>query len=158
MMIMFNHFFKTQNNSGKEIKLFGEKQQQHLVLLDSNQTIEYFELEEVVKPCNTTIKNLKACDYILVDHNNKRILFCELKNSSNRNVIVAAREQLNHSKHIVSLFLNILGEGEYSCVLLTLTTRKMNKKTTQPEQIQAIKYAETNKKTFNFNSLNYAKN
>ena len=44
----------------KEIKLLGEKQQQHLVLLDSDQTIEYFQLEEVVKPCNTTIKNLKS--------------------------------------------------------------------------------------------------
>jgi hypothetical protein len=157
---MFDYFFTTYNNSGKEIKLLGEKQQQHLVLLDSDQTIEYFQLEEIVKPCNTTIKNLKACDYILVDHNNKKILFCELKNSSNRNVIVAAREQLNHSKHIVSLFLNILEKSEYLCTLLTLTARKMNKKSIRgrTKQIKVTKYAETNKKEFRFNSLNYAKN
>jgi hypothetical protein len=153
---MFDHFFTTQNNSKQEIKLLGEKQQRHSVLLDSDQTIEYFELDKVVKPCNKTIKNLKACDYILVDHNNKRILFCELKNSSNKSVIVAAEEQLNHSKHIISLFLNILNEDGYSCALLALTTRRMNKKPTRPKEIQATKYVETSKKTFNFNSLNYA--
>jgi hypothetical protein len=155
---MFDHFFTTHDNSGKEIKLFGEKQQQHLVLLNSDQTIEYFELEEVVKPCNTTIKNLKACDYILVDHNNKKILFCELKNSNNRNVIVAARKQLDHSKHIVSLFLNILEKrDEYLCALLTLTARRMNRKSIRrTKQIQVTKYAETSKKAFKFNSLNYA--
>ena len=156
MTIMFNHFFTTLNNSGEEIKLFGEKQQQHSVLLDSDQTIEYFKLEEVVKPCKTTIKNLKACDYILVDHKNKRILFCELKNSSNRNVILAARKQLNHSKHIVSLFLNILEKGEYLFALLTLTTKKMDKKTIRTKQIKVTQYAETSKKAFNFNRLNYA--
>ena len=92
----------------------------------------------------------------MVDHNNKKILFCELNNSSNRNVIVAAREQLNHSKHIVSLFLNILEKSEYLCALLTLTARRMNKKSIRTKQIKVTKYAETNKKEFRFNSLNYA--
>lgn len=155
---MFNRFFTTQNNQGKEIKLFGKSQQQHSVFLESNQTIEYFKLDKVVKPCNKTIKNLKACDYILADHNNKRILFCELKDSRKRSVIVTAQEQLNHSKHIVSLFLNIMeNRDKYLCALLILTARRMNKKSIRrTKQIQATKYAEINKKEFNFNSLNYA--
>ncbi len=150
---MFNHFFKTETNSGQEIKLFGEKQQQHIALLSSNQTIEYFELEKIVLPCHATINSLKACDYVLVDHQNKKILLCELKNSSNADVIRGAKEQLRHSKHIVNLFLNILKEDGYLFFLLTLTKRKMNKQTTRIKQVQLSRYIETNKKEFKFNDL-----
>lgn len=152
---MFNHFFKTETNSGQEIKLFGEKQQQHIALLSSNQTIEYFKLEEIVLPCHATINNLKACDYVLVDHQNKKILLCELKNSSNANVIRGAKEQLRHSKHIVNLFLNILKKDGYLFFLLALTKRKMNKQTTRIKQVQLSRYIETNKKEFKFNDLHY---
>ncbi len=150
---MFNHFFKTETNSGQEIKLFGEKQQQHIALLSSNQTIEYFELEKIVLPCHATINSLKACDYVLVDHQNKKILLCELKNSSNANVIRGAKEQLRHSKHIVNLFLNILKKDGYLFFLLALTKRKMNKQTTRIKQVQLSRYIETNKKEFKFNDL-----
>ncbi len=150
---MFNHFFKTETNSGQKIKLFGEKQQQHIALLSSNQTIEYFELEKIVLPCHATINSLKACDYVLVDHQNKKILLCELKNSSNANVIRGAKEQLRHSKHIVNLFLNILKKDGYLFFLLALTKRKMNKQTTRIKQVQLSRYIETNKKEFKFNDL-----
>ncbi len=152
---MFNHFFKTETNSGQEIKLFGEKQQQHIALLSSNQTIEYFELEKIVLPCHATINSLKACDYVLVDHQNKKILLCELKNSSNANVIRGAKEQLRHSKHIVNLFLNILKKDGYLFFLLALTKRKMNKQTTRIKQVQLSRYIEINKKEFKFNDLHY---
>ncbi len=152
---MFNHFFKTEENSGQKIELFGEKQQRHTVLLSSNQTIEYFELEKIVLPCHATINSLKACDYVLVDHQNKKILLCELKNSSNANVIRGAKEQLRHSKHIVNLFLNILKKDGYLFFLLALTKRKMNKQTTRIKQVQLSRYIEINKKEFKFNDLHY---
>ncbi len=152
---MFNHFFKTETNSGQEIKLFGEKQQQHIALLSSNQTIECFKLEEIVLPCHATINNLKACDYVLVDHQNKKILLCELKNSSNADAIRGAKKQLRHSKHIINLFLNILGKNGYLFSLLALTTRKMNKQKIRIKQDQAHKYIEMSKKEFKFNGLHY---
>ncbi len=152
---MFNHFFETETNSGQKIKLLGEKQQQHTALLSSNQTIEYFKLDEIVLPCHAKINNLKACDYVLVDHQNKKILLCELKNSYKANVIKEAKGQLRHSKHIINLFLNILGENGYLFSLLALTTRKMNKQKIRIKQDQLSRYIETNKKEFKFNGLHY---
>ncbi|CAC9952207.1 hypothetical protein BHECKSOX_1247 [Bathymodiolus heckerae thiotrophic gill symbiont] len=134
--MMFDHFFKTQTNSKQEITLLGKKQQKHVVQLEADQTIEYFELDKIIKPCNKTIQNLKACDYVLADHSRKRLLFCELKNSQDRKVIKGAETQLDHSKHIINLFLNIFEEGEYSYALLVLRTKKMSKRTTKTRRIQ----------------------
>ncbi len=152
---MFNRFFNTKNNSQNKIKLFGEKQQQHTVILDNAQQIESFKLEKIVQSCG--IKNLKACDYVLVDHANKKILLCELKNSKDIAVIREAKKQLAHSKHVINLFLNILQSNGYVYALLTLTKRNMNKKTIRTQQIHTTQYTETNKKVFGFNKLNYAK-
>ena len=58
--MMFDHFFKTQTNSKQEITLLGKKQQKHVVRLEADQTIEYFELDKIIKPCNKTIQNLKG--------------------------------------------------------------------------------------------------
>ena len=150
---MFDHFFTTKKNSGQEIKLFGEKQQQHTVILSNNQTVEYFKLEEIVLPCvGKTIENLKACDYVLADHNNKKILLCELKNSSDPNTIRGAKEQLRHSEHIVNLFLKILEKDKYSFFLLALTKRRINKKAIRTKQVI---YTETNQRAFKFNDLHY---
>lgn len=109
--------------------------------LEADQTIEYFELDKIIKPCNKTIQNLKACDYVLADHSRKRLLFCELKNSQNRGVIKGAKTQLDHSKHIVNLFLNIFEKNKYSYALLVLHTKKMNKRTTKTRPISSIKSA-----------------
>lgn len=154
---MFNDFFTTKDNSGQEIKLFGEKQQQHTIFLDSSQQIEYFELEKVIEPCNAAINNLKACDYVLVDNDSKKILLCELKNSSISSVITVAKEQLRHSKHIISLFLNVRQLDGYLHALLILSKRKINKRTTQTKKTQTEQYTETSQKTLKFNDLQYEK-
>ncbi|WP_138146113.1 hypothetical protein [Bathymodiolus heckerae thiotrophic gill symbiont] len=91
----------------------------------------------------------------MVDHDKKRLLLCELKNSKDGGTISAAKKQLDHSKYIVNLFLNILEKDKYSYVLLTLTKRDMGKRKVRTEQNQVQKYLEIGKKEFKFNSFKY---
>jgi len=151
---MFNHFFTTQNNSNNKIKLFGDKQQQFTITLNDNQTIEYFQLDNIIESWKG-VQSLKACDYVLVDQKAKKIMLCELKNSKDKDTIEKAEEQLRHSKHIVNLFLNILEKDGYLFSLLKLTNRKMNKQNIRTKQSQVVKYQETGKKEFKFNDLSY---
>ncbi|VVM19702.1 hypothetical protein BSPWISOXPB_6865 [uncultured Gammaproteobacteria bacterium] len=91
----------------------------------------------------------------MVDHDKKKVLLCELKNSKDNATISSARKQLDHSKHIVNLFLNILKKDTYSYVLLTLTKRSMNKGRIRTKETQTQRYSEMSKTDFKFNSLNY---
>lgn len=154
LMTKFKNFFDTQITK-ETVTIIGEKQQKHSVLLDKNegQEIEYFQLDELIQPWK--VQNLKACDYVLVDHDKKKVLLCELKNSKDNATISSARKQLDHSKHIVNLFLNILKKDTYSYVLLTLTKRSMNKGRIRTKGTQTQRYSEMSKTDFKFNSLNY---
>ncbi|SEI04857.1 hypothetical protein [Bathymodiolus azoricus thioautotrophic gill symbiont] len=156
LMTKFKSFFDTKVTK-ETVIIAGEEQQKHSVLLDKNesQEIEYFKLDKVVEPCNKTIRNLKACDYVLVDHDKKKVLLCELKNSKDRDTISRSKKQLDHSKHIVNLFLNILKADKYSYVLLTLTKKKMNKQRIRNKETSAQIYSETGKKEFKFNSQKF---
>ncbi len=153
-MTKFKNFFDTQITK-ETVTISGERQQRHSVLLDKNegQEIEYFKLDELIQPWK--VQNLKACDYVLVDHDKKKVLLCELKNSRGNATISSARKQLDHSKHIVNLFLNILKKDTYSYALLTLTKRSMDKGRIRTKETQTHEYLETSKKGFKFNSLSY---
>ncbi len=154
---MFNHFLNTENNSQNKIKLFGDRQQQHTIILKNDQQIEYFKLDKIIEPCK--IQNLKACDYVLVDHDNEKILFCELKNAKNKGDAIA---QLWHSKNIVDCLTNILDKSiEYKRGYVVFNNRALNKRATKVTlkliQAQHFKYTYTGKNILNFEQLNYAK-
>jgi hypothetical protein len=70
---------------------------------NEGQEIEYFQLDKLIQ--SWRVQNLKACDYVLVDHDKKKVLLCDLKNSKDNATISSAKKQLDHSKHIVNLFL-----------------------------------------------------
>lgn len=153
---MFNRFFQTKNNTTQEIKLLGQKQQQHVVHLDSGQQIEYFELDKVIKPCR--IQNLKACDYVLADHDKKEILFCELKDAKDKGEAIA---QFWHSKNIVDCLTNILDESiEYKRGYVIFNKKSLNKRATKRtlklNSAQHFEYTYTGKNILNFKQLNYA--
>ncbi|MDC9727684.1 MAG: hypothetical protein PSN35_07635 [Candidatus Thioglobus sp.] len=151
---MFDRFFQTKNSSNEEVILFGDKQQKFEIILGNEQQIEYFQLDEIIKSCKE-INSLKACDYVLADHKNNRILLCELKNSNEANTINKAKLQLEHSKHIVNLFLNVLGKSGYLYTFLTVSKRSMNKKPTKRYMYKKNKYRETSSKALRFNELQY---
>jgi hypothetical protein len=149
-MLKFNSFFTTK--VGKEkIVLIGEEQQKHEIILTNE--VEYFALDEKIKPCLTHIDGLKACDYVIADHSNKRILLCELKNRKRGGFTKEAEEQLRHSKHLINCFLKILKQERYKYSLLILSKKRMNKRSTKNDN---FKPRITSKNSINLLELIYS--
>lgn len=83
---MFKQFVHTsrkyQYKSCKDIVLVEDCQkQQHTIVFDVEKEIECFDF----KPFTKSIQSIKVCDYVLVNHTDKKILFCELKNTKDKN-------------------------------------------------------------------------
>ncbi len=149
-MNKFDTFFATEVGKN-HVVLYGENRQIHEIILKDE--VEYFELEQKVKPCLPYIQSVKSCDYVLVNHKSKEILLCELKNRKKGGFIAEAEEQLKHSKYIIEFFLKILNKQDYKYALLILSKKSINKK---PTKNSSFKPGITHKKTINFNDSNYA--
>jgi len=149
-MAKFVDFFNTDIGA-KAVTLVGKKQQKHEIILKDE--VEYFALDEKIKPCLPYINGIKSCDYVLVNHTNKEILLCELKNYKKGGFIPQAEEQLKHSKYIIEFFLKILNKQDYKYASLILCTRKMNKNHTGNSK---FKPKVTHKKSINWTELKYA--
>jgi len=156
---MFENFCNTPNKYQhdehcRSITLVEEQQnQKHIVVFDVEKNIEYFD----IKPFISNIKSIKACDYVLVNHTDKKILFCELKNTKGKNDAV---KQLWHSKNIINCLINISKKGiKYKQGYVIINKKSLNKGKTKKEfkliPSQHFKYIYTGQTTINFSKLHY---
>ncbi len=150
---MFKDMLNTQILDGKQLTLVAGGQT-HDIIFDSDLQIEYFQLDVIIKPCNKTIQGMKACDYIIINHSDKSILFCELKNAKNKG---NTSKQLRHSKHIMNCFFNLLEQELYTQKYLVFNKKAFNKNKTKnkitTKDCSHFKYSYTGKVEINWNSL-----
>lgn len=157
---MFEKFFNTpskyQRKFRKDIVLVEKHQkhqkQRHTIVFDVEKDIECFDF----KPF--TIQSVKVCDYVLVNHTDQKVLFCELKNAKDKK---DACIQLLHSKYMIDCLTKFLDKNfEYKQGYLVLNEKLFNKKTTKDKLKlrcnKHFKYTYTGRTSINFNKLYYA--
>ncbi len=155
---MFKQFFgatnKPQRNSCSEIVLKEKQQnQKHTLVFDAKQDIEYFSIKQFA----TNIESVKTCDYVIINHTDKKILFCELKNAKDKK---EATKQLWHSKNIVNCLIGILGEDiKYQQGYVVINKKSFNKGKTSKKlkttTCKHFKYTYTGQMSISFNKLHY---
>ncbi|OIR24549.1 hypothetical protein BGC33_14760 [Bathymodiolus thermophilus thioautotrophic gill symbiont] len=158
---MFEKFFDTPGkyqyrykDCCRDIDLIEQQQnQEHTIVFDVEKKIECFDL----KPLVSNIKNVKVCDYVLINHTDKKILFCELKNAKDKSDAI---KQLRHSKNIVDCLINILDSNiSYKRGYVVINKKSLNKGNTRKKwkliSGKHFKYIYTGRTSINFDKLNY---
>ena len=98
---MLDNFFKTNKTNNNEIDLKENNKSYSIVFNYINHNIEYFKLDNLINNCK--FKNIKSCDYVIINHTLKKILLCEIKERK-KGYLQEAKEQLVHSKLIIECF------------------------------------------------------
>lgn len=152
----FNMFEQFTSNGvnvvTREVSLTEGKRQKHTILFGEETKLEYFELDEEI-----TIKGVKRCDYVVVNHTQKTILFCELKNAKDKNQAVM---QLKHSQYLVDCFCKILEQGnDYKKRYVIFNKKVFDKRALKGKakirrkRCQDFYYSYTGKTTVNWGDL-----
>lgn len=154
---MFSQFFTNnhQRNLCQHIILTEKQQnQRHTIVFNVEKDIECFN----IKPFTENINSIKTCDYVLINHTDRKILFCELKNAKDKNNAIA---QLWNSKNIVDCLIKILDNDiEYKQGYVVINKKFLNKGKTRKKMKRIssrhFKYTYTGATSINFENLNYA--
>lgn len=154
---MFDIFFENSHGykgiDGNELSLVEIKEgQKHKIIFNQKCNIEYFKAENL-----TNLKNIKGCDYIIINHTLKKILFCELKNAKNKN---NSTIQLEHSQYILKCLQNVLGKTLRYRMGFVVFNKKSLKKGKSNKTIKLIgckgfKYNYTGLSVVSFDKFNF---